>query len=71
MKRQSVLAAIGAVLLSGCYAYAPTVEPAPANASVELLLSTEAQIRLRDRVGIDQRAIRGNLVQSDASSMMI
>lgn len=61
-----------AVSLSlGCYTYVRSPEPVMAHADVELLLSTEGQLRLRDRVGLNTETLRGELVEADDATMLV
>jgi hypothetical protein len=64
--------AYASAVLAGCYTYAPaTLETVPAGAKVRALLSTEAQVDLRDRVGIDARELEGSLVERDESKILL
>lgn len=60
------------LLLVGCYKYAPTtIEEAPVGETVKALLSTEGEIALRDRTGIEEREITGELVDKSGDALVI
>lgn len=62
-----------AVALSlGCYAFVPaTLDAVPAGASVRALLSTEAQLALRDSVGLRQQTVQATLVDRGEDRVLL
>jgi len=61
-----------ALVSMGCYTYAPTtLDSVPLNAEVSALLSTEAQISLEERTGLQTRELRGELVDRNADIVLI
>jgi hypothetical protein len=57
---------------SGCYKYIPAeLDQVPLDAHVNMMLSTEGQIDLRERAGIDRRELRGILVERSADAVLI
>ncbi len=55
-----------------CYTYAPaTIETVPLGASVQGLLSTEAQLALRDSLGIGLGPIRGTLLERNGDRVLM
>lgn len=71
MRRRSLIIVTGWVILSGCYTYAPTPGPVTPQTDVLLLMSTEAQIRLRDRLGLDARQLEGRVVEASSDSLLV
>ncbi len=66
----AVLSSIVASL--GCYTYAPaTLETVQPGAKIRAVLSTEAQADLARRVGLDTRELEGELVDADATTVLI
>jgi hypothetical protein len=61
-----------ALLSMGCYTYAPaTLDSIPLNSEVSALLSTEAQLSLEQRTGLNTRELRGELVERQADLVLI
>ena len=55
----------------GCYTYVPaTLDVVPVGARVRALISTEAELRLRDSLGLDLRALNGTLVERDDARLL-
>lgn len=71
MRTQFLALAAAGVALSGCYTYARTPGEVTPNTEVSLLMSTEAQIRLRDRLGLDVRELHGRVVDVSSDSLMV
>ena len=64
------ICAIGPSL--GCFKYVPaTLETAPVGSHVQALLSTEGQIILRDRIGIDRSLLRGELLDRAGETVLL
>lgn len=64
-----VLAAVGG---TGCYTYAPaTLETVPEGARVKALISTEAQLDLERRAGIEVRELEGELVERSGDRILL
>ena len=56
----------------GCYSYVPaTLNTVPLAAGVRALLSTEAQLRLKDSLGLDLRELRGTVVERAEGHVMV
>jgi hypothetical protein len=70
---ERALPACAAVLLSfGCYTYAPaTVDVVPVGAQVRALLSTEAEVALRDSLGVDLHPLQGTLVDREEGRLLL
>ena len=62
-----------AIMLStGCFSYAPaTLDSTPVGGHVRAMLSTEGQIVLRDRVGIDTQFIQGELLENGGDAVLL
>lgn len=71
MRKQFLAVAATSVALSGCYTYARSAGDVTPNTQVSLLMSTEAQIRLRDRLGLDVRELHGRVVDVSLDSLMV
>lgn len=70
LKRGLMVAALLTAL--GCYTYAPaTIETVPLGASVQGLLATEAQLALRDSLGIGLGPIRGTLLERNGDRVLL
>ncbi|HEV8305970.1 MAG TPA: hypothetical protein VGQ25_13465 [Gemmatimonadales bacterium] len=64
------LAATGLSL--GCYTYAPvTLDAVPVGAQVRALLSTEAELALRDSLGVELRPLHGTLVDREEGRVLL
>ena len=60
------------VLSTGCFGYVPgTLDSAPVGAHIRAVLSTEGQIILRDRVGIDDQVLQGELLENGADTVLL
>ncbi len=60
------------VAASGCYRYADTtLATVPENTEVEMLLSSEGQVNLRERVGLDRGTLRGELIEKNGETVLI
>jgi hypothetical protein len=69
---RAALGVAGAALSLGCYSYAPaSLELVPAGTPVRALLSTEAQVALRDSLGLEQQRVRGTLVERDGDRVLL
>lgn len=71
MSSRSFLAVAMWGVVSGCYTYARTPEPVTPHVEVALLMSTEAQLRLRERLGLDVRELHGRVVDVSPDSLMV
>ncbi len=62
-----------AIMLStGCFGYVPaTLDTAPVGAHIRAMLSTEGQIILRDRVGIDGQLLQGELLENGRDTVLL
>ena len=68
---QKVIASM-ILLLLGCYTYVPAaLETVPLNTEIKARVSTEGQIALRDRVGLDTRELQGKLLEKDANTILL
>ena len=57
---------------SACYKYVPaSLDQVPLDAHVNIMLSTEGQLDLRERVGIDRRELRGILVERGTDGVLV
>jgi hypothetical protein len=66
------LGAAGAALALGCYTYVPaTIEAVPVGTEVRALLSTEAELALRDSLGVELRPLRGTLVDRQGGRLLL
>jgi len=63
--RRTCLAGVAALSL-GCYTYSPTtLDAVPVGTRVRALMSTEAELRLRDSLHVDMRSLDGTLVDRE------
>jgi hypothetical protein len=70
MRRAGVFA-VG-ILFLGCHSYVPTTAPeAPLGSEVRALLSTEAQLALEDRLGMERRSVTGRMVERRADTLFL
>lgn len=66
------LVALVAVGGAACYTYAPaTLETVPEGARVKALISTEAQLDLERRAGIEARELEGELVERSDERILL
>jgi hypothetical protein len=66
------LCTCAALAALGCYTYAPSaLEAVPVGTGVRALLSTEAQLALRDSVGMRQQTVHGTLLQRDGDRFLL
>jgi len=69
---RSVLYAVAAALSPGCYTYVPaTLDAVPAGTAVRAVLSTEAQLVLRDSLGLRQQTVQGTLADRDGDRVLL
>jgi hypothetical protein len=69
---RTALALAGAVFSLGCYTYAPaTLDAVPVGAEVRALLSTEAELALRDSLGLDLHPLQGTLVDREEGRLLL
>jgi hypothetical protein len=69
---RTALAFAGAVFFLGCYTYAPaTLDAVPVGAEVRALLSTEAEVALRDSLGLDLHPLHGTLVDREEGRLLL
>lgn len=60
---RALLGVLGTALSLGCYTYVPaTLDVVPVGTEVRAVLSTEAEVALRDSLGLELRPLRGTLV---------
>ena len=71
MSTRSLAVVAAWLTVSGCYTYARTPGPVVSDTEVSLLMSTEAQIRLRDRLGLDARELHGRVVDVSSDSLLV
>ena len=73
MTRMRLVLGIGAIGLSlGCFKYVPaTLDTAPVGSRVQALLSTEGQIVMRNRIGIDRSLLRGELLDRSGETVLL
>jgi hypothetical protein len=64
---------VGAAGLSvACYSYVPvSLDAVPAGTGVRAVLSTEAQLALRDSVGLRSQAVQGTLVDRSEDRLLL
>lgn len=56
---------------TGCFRYVPaTLDAVPVGAEVRAVVSTEAQVRLRDSLSLDARPLTGALVERETDRVM-
>jgi hypothetical protein len=61
-----------ACLSLACYAYVPTsLDAVPAGTAVRAVLSTEAQLVLRDSLGLRQQTVQGTLAERDGDRVLL
>lgn len=71
MPRPRMLASLTSLIGLGCYTYVPaTVESIPLGAEVRGIVSTEAQLALRDSLGLELSALNGRLVERDQDRLL-
>ncbi len=59
------------VVSLGCYRWVPaTIDLTPQGEQLQALLSTEGQLVLRDRIGIDSRTVTGELLEAGADTVL-
>ncbi len=59
-------------VLVSCYTYVPaTLETVPEGSRVRALISTEAQIDLERRIGLDARELEGDLVERSTDRVLL
>ncbi|HEY3280203.1 MAG TPA: hypothetical protein VGJ83_06800 [Gemmatimonadales bacterium] len=69
---RAVLGLAGAALSFGCYTYVPaTLDAVPVGTEVRALLSTEAELALRDSLGVELRPLRGTLVDRQNGRLLL
>jgi len=69
---RAALGAAGAALTLGCYAYVPaTLDVVPVGAEVRALLSTDAELALRDSLGVELRPLHGTLVDRQNDRLLL
>ncbi len=69
---RAALGAAGAALTLGCYAYVPaTLDVVPVGAEVRALLSTDAELALRDSLGVQLRPLHGTLVDRQNDRLLL
>ena len=72
MSARAALCLVAFAWSFGCYTYVPaTLDAVPVGGRVRALMSTEAERRLRDSLGLEVGALRGTLVQRDSSRWVI
>lgn len=60
------------MLCAGCFSYVPaTLDAVPLGTNIRALVSTEAQLRLRDSLGLDARELTGELVSREADRLLV
>lgn len=60
------------MLSTGCFGYVPaTLDSVPVGAHVRAMLSTEGQIILRDRIGIDAQVLQGELLENGGDTVLL
>jgi hypothetical protein len=70
MKNCQLIAA--AAVTAGCYSYVPVqVDEVPLQTEVRAVLSTAGEISLRERVGLGEGRLRGELVERSADELVI
>ena len=69
---RAALGATSAALTLGCYAYVPaTLDVVPVGAEVRALLSTDAELALRDSLGVELRPLHGTLVDRQNDRLLL
>ena len=71
-RSRAVLVVTGAALTLGCYAYVPAkLDVVPVGAEVRALLSTDAELALRDSLGVELRPLHGTLVDRQNDRLLL
>ena len=69
---RAVLVGTGTALTLGCYAYVPArLDVVPVGAEVRALLSTDAELALRDSLGVELRPLHGTLVDRQNDRLLL
>jgi hypothetical protein len=69
---KGVLGIAAAALSLGCYTYAPvTLDAVPVGSEVRALLSTEAELALRDSLGTELHPLQGTLVDRQPGRLLL
>lgn len=69
---RAALGAASAALTLSCYTYVPaTVDVVPVGAQVRAMLSTEAELALRDSLGVELRPLHGTLIDRQADRLLL
>ena len=56
----------------GCYTYVPTtLDVTPVGTHIQAVMSTEGQIILRDRIGIDDPILKGELLEQSGETVLM
>ena len=62
----------GSAVVLGCYQYVPgSLDTVPIGARVKAQLSSEAELVLRDSLGIDARVVNGTLVEREPQRVLL
>ena len=70
--RKEVLGVAVAALSLGCYTYAPvTLDAVPVGSEVRALLSTEAELALKDSLGMSLHPLQGTLVNREQGRLLL
>lgn len=66
------LALLCVAMSLGCYTYTPaTLDAVPTGAKVRALLSSEAEVELRRRVGLEAGLVEGRLLERNVGSVLL
>jgi len=66
------LGACAIVLVLACYRYVPaSLDVVPSGSAVRATLSTEAQLALRDSLGLQRQTVQGTLVERDGDRLLL
>jgi hypothetical protein len=69
---RAALGAAGAAFTLGCYSYVPaTLDVVPVGAEVRALLSTDAELALRDSLGVELRPLHGTLIDRQNDRLLL
>jgi hypothetical protein len=69
---RAALGAAGAALTLGCYSYVPaSLDVVPVGAEVRALLSTDAELALRDSLGVELRPLHGTLIDRQNDRLLL
>lgn len=69
---RQILAAAAVAISLGCYKYIPgTIDTTPEGAHVQALLSTEGQISLRERLGVNLRMVDGEFLETRGDTVLL